>query len=195
MQRESSNRQLPLTAGKTKRCGRCEQEKALDDFALCKSRPDGFQNRCRACQALAHQEWLARNPERRIERNARTRQHYRDNPEYHAQKRREFDERNPTYRRDYYLKNRERFLEGHRERTVKRKYGLSIAEYEAFLARGCAICGATAEDARLNLDHDHGNGRIRDCLCSNCNRGIGHLQDDPRLLQAAIHYLERHRSD
>ena len=41
----------------------------------------------------------------------------------------------------------------------------------------------------LSLDHCHKTGKVRGWLCDNCNRGLGLLQDNPKLLESAIEYL------
>jgi hypothetical protein len=84
------------------------------------------------------------------------------------------------------------------------KWGLGGGQYEALLAAqngGCAICGRrrmherTAGVGRRNealaVDHCHKTKRIRGLLCSNCNRAIGLLQDNPALLDKAAAYLRR----
>lgn len=81
------------------------------------------------------------------------------------------------------------------------RYGLSIDEgLELYEAQGgaCAICRApTAADA-LHIDHDHrccAQGScgicVRGLLCGRCNLGLGHFEDDPERLAAAIKYLAR----
>ena len=57
----------------------------------------------------------------------------------------------------------------------------------------CGICAAPSPGKKdWHADHDHRTGKIRGMLCGNCNRGIGYLRDDPRILQEAIDYLRRH---
>lgn len=84
-------------------------------------------------------------------------------------------------------------------------YGLSKEEYRNMLElqKGrCAICNrepraATSGRSRaiLFIDHDHATGRVRGLLCNGCNAGIGHLQDDPKRLRAAVKYLKRGKQD
>lgn len=104
-----------------------------------------------------------------------------------------------------YAKNREEILERERQRQlrkpesenrravyVQKTWGMERAEYEALLARGCAICGCSQDDRTIHLDHDHSTGKIREPLCTSCNTGLGLLRDDPELLEAAIAYLRKH---
>lgn len=74
-----------------------------------------------------------------------------------------------------------------------KKYGITEVDYQTLLAKqngGCAICGSSGR-RRLDVDHDHLTNKIRGLLCNNCNRGLGHLKDDPALLRLAATYLER----
>ena len=79
-----------------------------------------------------------------------------------------------------------------RRSLLKRKYGITVEQYDEMYERQggcCAICG-TAEGT--HVDHDHETGEVRALLCHSCNVGIGHFRDNPELLQAAIEYLEVH---
>jgi hypothetical protein len=42
------------------------------------------------------------------------------------------------------------------------------------------------------LDHDHATNEFRDYLCHKCNMGLGNFNDNPVLMQAALHYLLHH---
>lgn len=85
-----------------------------------------------------------------------------------------------------------------RKRTLRR-YGLTEQDWDRLLAqqRGkCAVCRTAQPGLRReswNIDHDHVTGQTRGLLCGRCNLGIGQLGDDPELLRAALHYVERHR--
>ena len=51
-------------------------------------------------------------------------------------------------------------------------------------------CDNCHKNKKLEMDHIHGTTKVRGWLCSNCNRGIGALEDTLEgVLQAAI-YLE-----
>lgn len=94
--------------------------------------------------------------------------------------------------------NRTRALGNARRAWIKRKYGISLEEYDELLARqdgGCAICGSRdhALEYQLAVDHDHETGRVRGLLCHRCNLGIGQFGDDLDLLRKAIKYLEESR--
>lgn len=83
----------------------------------------------------------------------------------------------------------------HRHHGLKKNYGITLEDYERMLAEQkgvCAICGTTESGGRsdnFHVDHCHATGNVRGLLCVNCNRGIGHFNDDPTLLEAAAAYL------
>jgi len=91
-----------------------------------------------------------------------------------------------------------------RNYTLVRKFGITVAQYDAMLlAQGgaCAACGKT-EDANgrmLAVDHDHAccSGQVacgkclRGLLCSPCNLLLGMADDDTRKLSLLIAYLRR----
>jgi hypothetical protein len=98
---------------------------------------------------------------------------------------------------------RARFLQNDRRRVRRaldpdyrdgeraRRYGLSLAEYRALQAQqghACAICRKVTRV--LCIDHCHVTGRVRGLLCRSCNSALGLYADDPRLLRAALAYLQ-----
>lgn len=84
--------------------------------------------------------------------------------------------------------------------SLKQNYGITIREYEALYSKQngrCAVCGiegkpfdsSNGKTNTLAVDHDHNTGKIRGLLCSSCNRGLGFMKEDPKILQAALLYL------
>jgi Recombination endonuclease VII len=84
-----------------------------------------------------------------------------------------------------------------RRRSRLKAYGLSQEDYDRLLAEQdgkCAICRndkINGFGSRLAVDHDAETGKVRGILCGNCNRGIGALKHDVKILRAAIEYLEK----
>ena len=75
--------------------------------------------------------------------------------------------------------------------TRIRSYGITVEEYDEMLESqggGCYICGIGPVGRALDIDHDHRTGKVRGLLCSNHNRALGLLGDDPDLLLAAHTY-------
>ena len=73
-------------------------------------------------------------------------------------------------------------------RDIKRRFDISLDEYEVYLRTPCSICGEPSSV----LDHCHNTGKVRDGLCSACNLVLGAMNDDPARLRAAADYLEKH---
>ena len=77
---------------------------------------------------------------------------------------------------------------------MRRKYGITQADYDAMLANqggGCAICGRKPGKISLHVDHVHGSDKIRGLLCFRCNNALGDLNDSPAFLERAVAYLSR----
>lgn len=94
--------------------------------------------------------------------------------------------------REYYHANKDKM----REFRLKKAFGISLAEYDAMLAKQdfrCAICGTDepmTESGVFCVDHNHETGAVRGLLCSHCNKGLGCAKDDTNILYAMIEYLE-----
>lgn len=148
--------------------------------------------------------WSGTPEERRAKARAYNRARYHRNIEKLRAYNREWQKRkystNPEHRlRRLAKKKQERDADPLycRKHHLKRKYGLTLAEFDRMLAAqngACAICGTTRPGASgsMRIDHDHRTGRIRALLCDRCNRALGIVNDDVSLLQAAIRYLQKH---
>lgn len=97
----------------------------------------------------------------------------------------------PGYEKERYQRTRVET----RERHLVRNYGVTLAVYERMLTAQsgrCAICQRTEDSQRhgvFHVDHCHATGTVRGLLCRGCNHLLGHVKDDPAVLERAIAYL------
>ncbi len=99
------------------------------------------------------------------------------------------------YGHKWYLANREKHIEYGLRNLLKKQYGLTLEQYNAMLADQhglCAICKKPPTKRRLDVDHDHADGHVRQLLCERCNKGLGCFEDRLELLEAALRYMRKH---
>ena len=88
--------------------------------------------------------------------------------------------------------NREKRKVYTRKQNLKRKFNISIEDYEKMLKDQnfkCKIC-KQQKDETFAVDHCHKTLKIRGLLCLKCNTGLGQFMDNIDFLKAAIIYLE-----
>lgn len=77
-----------------------------------------------------------------------------------------------------------------------RRYGITVEDYDRMLSSQDGLCGIClappGQGRRFAVDHDHKTGAVRGLLCTNCNTGIGKLQDSKVLLLRAVEWLRSH---
>lgn len=118
-------------------------------------------------------------------------------------------EENRAYHKAYYEKHgarqrarqKERYQtdEEYRLKALNRSrialYGITPERYAEMLhaQKGvCAVCDKPPRgDKSLAVDHCHTTGKVRGLLCIGCNVSLGHLGDDPDLIQALAEYVKR----
>lgn len=93
------------------------------------------------------------------------------------------------------LKEHGRWVRQKRDSHFRRKFGITVVEYDRLLAAqggGCAICGKLQAESEktFHVDHDHATGKVRGILCGGCNFMLGQVRDDPAILRTAIAYLQ-----
>ncbi|MCB1711167.1 MAG: endonuclease VII domain-containing protein [Candidatus Riesia sp.] len=155
-----------------KYCSGCDKDKSIEDFGIDRSEKDGRRFQCKICRNKKQREYAKNNKEKIKERNKKKRES----------------------RKAYYQSPKG--IESSRRAHLKRKYGISLEEYEKLSKKQnnkCAICTKEENSERNNflcVDHNHSTGQIRGLLCSNCNRGLGLLKDNEIILNNAIKYLQ-----
>ncbi len=103
----------------------------------------------------------------------------------------------------YSKKNLKRFRGKNTKRKQKERwhkdFGMTEFDYlEMFRKQNgkCAICGVSHLELKkiLSVDHCHETGKVRGLLCTDCNFGIGHLKDNPKIVELAAEYLRKHEA-
>jgi hypothetical protein len=164
----------------------------------------------RAARNARRRERRAQDPEHRAKEDAAHRAYYAANGEkmkarmrtYRETHRQQIKERRGAYCQANRAAINERARVARQARKqnndpslwnadLKRLYGISVAEYDALLAKQggvCAICRQHSK-RRLCVDHCHLTGTVRGLLCDRCNLGLGYLKEDQASLVAALAYL------
>ena len=183
-------------------CPDCEQLKPLTEFSTDKRRRDGRTTYCRSCFAVRYRQ----HREKKASAEGRTIKDRRKVPDGQkwcprCETAKPVDEfpRNKSGRngRGAYCKpcHNEKGKETYtrlygstREYHLRRRYGITGAEFDAMVAdQGgtCAVCPGEP----VHVDHDHETGQVRGILCFNCNQALGNVRDNPEVLQGLIDYL------
>jgi hypothetical protein len=141
--------------------------------------------------ALQAERDAAEKERKRLASKAQAARWRRDNPDKARAIVKAYRERNPklaSERSKTWARSENGRASGRQRRY--RKYGLTEAAFvEKLCAQGscCTICLTDAPGGK-----GWHTGRVRDILCAKCNLLLGHANDDPEILAAAIRYLERH---
>ena len=145
-----------------KECRKCKRKLRENAFSLKSNSKTIFSTCCDECRAKPAITWAFRNPEK-----------MRDAVRRHQ-------------------------ISGRaRSGRLKAKYQMTVEQYENLLKEQggvCAICASASPGGKwtvFHVDHDHATGYVRGLLCTNCNRGIGYMGDDPSRLRIAAEYLSR----
>ena len=93
--------------------------------------------------------------------------------------------------------NREKYAETQRRNSLKRRYGITVEQYDEMLAEQdgkCACCGTTEPGGHggFHVDHCHDTGEVRGLLCHSCNAAIGGLGDNLEGVWNAMLYLVKY---
>ncbi len=135
--------------------------------------------------------WRRANPEKRREYK---RIYYARNPEKIKARVRRWRNENP----EKLAALNKRRKPSDREWCLKKKYGLSLEQWNALFAMQgwvCAACGADKPGSKSgwHTDHCHSSGMVRGILCVHCNVGIGKAKDNTTTMRKWIAYVERHK--
>lgn len=146
-----------------KRCCKCREVKALDQFDVSRGRPA---HECKSCMKVRNagnygkypgnlKRWKAANPDKVFNSSMRK-------------------------------QGIDCTWEQQQEMLTKQGNVCAICHRPEKVVRD-------GKQKALAVDHDHQTGKVRGLICSACNQGLGNFQDNPDLLRNAVFYLEQHR--
>ena len=126
-------------------------------------------------------------PEQREKKRKYMRKRYRENPRPQIE-----------YAQEYDKKRRKIEPEAYRAIQYKRRYGITIEQFDAMVVSQnglCAICQEPFPPIRkkmaIHVDHCHDTNHVRGLLCARCNVGLGLFGDSIDRLVDASAYLKR----
>lgn len=95
------------------------------------------------------------------------------------------------------LADPERTKQLYRRVNLKRKFGLTLDQYQQLLEKQnycCAVCLKHQDSFKMKLavDHDHKTMFIRGLLCNYCNRRVIGRHTDSNKFERAAAYLKQH---
>jgi hypothetical protein len=96
----------------------------------------------------------------------------------------------------YKLNNPEKVKLAYRKNVLKKRYKLTIEEYNEMYRKQeskCGICGIHESKLtkKLNIDHDHKTGKARELLCQKCNVALSYFENFDS--NPFLEYLKKYR--
>ena len=155
-------------------CTGCDQTKSLSEFYKDKSTKTGYVSRCKDCRKSYISGYRESNTDKI-----------------------------KTYGRLYNQKNAEVLRVKARKHHLKRKYNLTLEQWEEILAAQgykCAACERPYEESsQFHTDHDHAccetqyscGACIRGLLCHRCNQALGLMQENHQAILNLANYVKK----
>lgn len=73
--------------------------------------------------------------------------------------------------------NPEKIKAGQRANRLKKRYGITEADYQSMLVIQRGVCALCCEPAKLHIDHCHVTGVVRGLLCLRCNGSLAWVEE------------------
>jgi hypothetical protein len=103
-------------------------------------------------------------------------------------------DKNKSYWREYYKKNKEKIGSTKRRRL----YGITDDVFLTMIEAQhgvCLICESPINAKTAHVDHCHSKGHVRGLLCKRCNFLLGQAKENIETLIKASEYLRHHGTD
>lgn len=149
-------------------CTGCKTAYPISHYSKNKGKPKGINQYCRSCQSTKNKEY-----QRRLKKGEL------------------------LHTKCFYKKGTKEHNDHTKNQCLRYAYNITLDKYNTLFAEQlgcCAICGIHQSKLTksLGVDHNHTTGRVRGLLCTKCNTGIGHLNENIDILNKSIDYLRLH---
>ena len=137
------------------------------------------------CRACYYQGYHKNNPDY-YKSKLKSSKAWRDRNKEHLK---EYDKVRNALRKDDPIQKETRH-----EYSIKRRYGLSKAQYESLLEKQdskCALCDICPSKMRLAVDHSHETGQVRGLLCNACNAKLAWYENRIELIRKYLNERTR----
>lgn len=118
---------------------------------------------------------------------------YREtNPDKIRENNRAWRKKNPVRKKElqdrYRVKQGARLVAMERAGALRRKYGLTTAQFDEMSKAQNHLCAICNKKKKLCVDHCHKTGRVRLLLCAGCNLVVGFVESYPGFLATLTAY-------
>lgn len=175
-------------------CTKCNIKKAIEEFVKDKNAIDGIGYNCKDCASSIRRKYYHANKGKEQLKAKESYQRHKQKISVYYKDYYQINKQNISLRRKAQRIDNPLFF---KRKDLQKKYKITLEQKEAmWLAQDkkCKICKRNILLWPAHVDHDHITSKVRGLLCNFCNTGIGFLQEDVTVLQAAITYLELSRS-
>ena len=155
-----------------KLCPRCKKTLPLDKFYKSKQTANGYRSWCKKCIKISGEKHRKKN----LKKNRKYQKNYYQNNREHKLKKEALRRKdNPDILKNTFLKSR---------------YGITLEQYNKMCKAQNYKCLICKKKKTLVVDHCHKTKKVRGLLCGTCNRRLGVIEKNIKLLKPMLEYIK-----
>ena len=191
-------------SGEVRVCNNCKEIKSVEDFHRHKRMKYGRYSTCKICISEQNKLDYLENKKSIDEYNRNS--YYKHKPKRAETAKKYYQANSEEIKekvKEWTDNNKPKAISNWRSSQLKRKYGITVSQYEELLEQQnyrCAICDKHMDDQKNNMHVDHAHtesefvpaGMIRGILCWTCNLKLIGKNTNPNIFEKAAAYLKQH---
>lgn len=116
----------------------------------------------------------------------------RHGPNFNKERRNEYFERKKEYSKEYRRRAEYHKSDKTKDTLLKTKYKITLDQFKEKQLNQNYSCYICEEKGKLNVDHCHKTGKVRELLCTKCNLVLGMVKEKKETLYKIILYIEKY---